>query len=231
MYRRLFTFLWRLKRVEHSLTAVWRKHCTAARLLKTLHRDPTLHGCHLLRNEMVHFVYNLQYYLMFEVIECEAIELSSKLDGAADLDAILSAHSGFLASVTQKAMLRPEDEAMHLALKELFDAILQFARAQDMLYMSLLEQKAAARQHAAQVAASAKLGTWASKGALSAAQRDAIVVEPRFREQLLLASSEYRRRLATFFRGITEHASYEHLAFLSFRLDFNEFYTRSLAAA
>ena len=68
-YRRLFTFLWQLKRVEHSLTAVWRKHCTASRLLSTLHRDPTIHGCYVLRNEMVHLIYNLQYYLMFEVIE------------------------------------------------------------------------------------------------------------------------------------------------------------------
>ena len=69
-YRRLFTFLWQLKRVEHSLTAVWRKHCTASRLLSTLHRDPTMHGCYVLRNEMVHLIYNLQYYLMFEVNEC-----------------------------------------------------------------------------------------------------------------------------------------------------------------
>ena len=69
-YRRLFTFLWQLKRVEHSLTAVWRKHCTASRLLSTLHRDPTRHGCYVLRNEMVHLIYNLQYYLMFEVNEC-----------------------------------------------------------------------------------------------------------------------------------------------------------------
>ena len=38
---------------------------------------------------------------------------------------------------------------MHTALVALFDAVLQFARTQDALYMSLLEQKAAARQHTA----------------------------------------------------------------------------------
>ena len=60
-YRQASTFLWRLKRVEHSLTAVWRKHCTTARLIPKLHSNATMHKCYLLRNEMVHFVYNLQY--------------------------------------------------------------------------------------------------------------------------------------------------------------------------
>lgn len=35
--------------------------------VQVLSRDVTLHRCHLLRNEMIHFVSNLQYYLMFEV--------------------------------------------------------------------------------------------------------------------------------------------------------------------
>ena len=52
-YRRAFTFLWRLKRVEYSLTAAWRKHCTTARLLPQLHVDPTMNRCYKLRNEMV----------------------------------------------------------------------------------------------------------------------------------------------------------------------------------
>jgi len=59
-YRQAFTFLWRLKRVEYSLTSTWRKHGTTARLVQALHSEPTLKRCHLLRHEMIHFVYNLQ---------------------------------------------------------------------------------------------------------------------------------------------------------------------------
>ena len=66
-YRQVFTLLWRLKRVEHSLTALWQKHGTTAHLLRGLRADPLMHACHTLRHEMIHFVYNLQYYLMFEV--------------------------------------------------------------------------------------------------------------------------------------------------------------------
>ena len=36
-------------------------------LLRGLRADPLMHACHTLRHEMIHFVYNLQYYLMFEV--------------------------------------------------------------------------------------------------------------------------------------------------------------------
>lgn len=222
-YRRLFTFLWRLKRVEHSLTAVWRKHCTASRLLSTLHRDPTMHGCYVLRNEMVHFVYNLQYYLMFEVIECASLELHKQLEAATDLDGLLAAHGHYLSSITQKAMLSAEDEAMHRALVALFDSILAFARVQDQLYMSLLEQKAAAREHAAIIAASERAGAFASRGDLTAAQLGEVVVESRFEEQLQLAAAEYRRRIHTFLRAVTKHSSYD-LAFLSYRLDFNGHY-------
>ena len=227
-YRQVSTFLWRLKRVEHSLTAVWRKHCTTARLIPRLHREPTMHGCYLLRNEMVHFVYNMQYYLMFEVIECASVEFAEQLNAATDLDMVLNSHARFLGSIETKAMLRPEDEEMHRALKELFDAILQFARAQDVLYMSLLEQKASARQHAASVKSSASSAVWGAVGDVSDSQLGGVTVEPRLTEQLLAAASDYKRRFGTFFALVREHASYD-LAFLAFRLDFNEYY-ESLAA-
>ena len=81
----MFTFLWKLKRVEHTLTSTWRKHGTAAHALRLVRADRSMHGCHLLRNEMIHFVYNLQYYLMFEVLECSWQQLLAQLaDGAPD---------------------------------------------------------------------------------------------------------------------------------------------------
>ena len=77
-YLRIFNFLWKLKRVEYSLTSTWRRHMTTSRMtasrpltsgleLSDLRKD--FHKGHLLRNEMIHFVYNLQYYMMFEVAE------------------------------------------------------------------------------------------------------------------------------------------------------------------
>lgn len=131
-YRQAYTFLWKLKRVEHALSGVWRKHCTTARLLQHhLDRDPVMHGCHLLRNEMIHFVSNLQYYLMFEVIECSWDQLTSQLAVVTDLDGLLSAHRSYLASIMNKALLSDEVEnaSLHETLTSLFEVIVKVASA------------------------------------------------------------------------------------------------------
>jgi len=167
---------------------------------------------------------------MFEVIESAWVEFSQMLTAVVDLDSLLAAHALFLTSVERKAMLRPEDEEMHTALKGLFETILAFARSQDVLYMSLLEQKAAARQHAAAVAAtSAATGRkWGAKGGVSDAALGVVQVEPRLVEQMNRSAAEYRKRFSAFFTLVRRHASYD-LAFLAFRLDFNEYY-ESLAS-
>ena len=214
LYRQTSTFLWRLKRVEHSLTAVWRKHCTTARLVRNMHKDETMHRCYLLRNDMVHLVSNLQYYLMFEVIECACVALDDALSQASDIEQVLSAHDTFLVDIERKAMLRREDEEMALALKALFESILLFARSQDMFYMSLLEQKAARKTHmAAARDTSDAVGLWGG----------GVAVEPRLVEQLDESATEYRSRFSAFYSLLRNHSSYD-LSFLCFRLNFNECY-------
>jgi hypothetical protein len=73
-YLRIFNFLWRLKRVEYALSASWQtmKPNTMALLEKRLGAPGRalaveLRRCQTLRNEMNHFVTNLQYYMMLEV--------------------------------------------------------------------------------------------------------------------------------------------------------------------
>ena len=189
-----------------------------------------------------------QYYLKFEVIECAWHELDARLSNASDLDDILTAvsvafrmvtvhgryctdwrsacadarpqHREFLGAIEQKSMLRLEDEELHRALRALFDTILQFARNQDVLYMSLLEQKAAAKQHAAAVTASAAAGRWAAIGPVSDVQHGVVMVEQRLKDQLVNSAAEYRNRFRDFFTLLRQHAS-DNTAFLAFRLDFN----------
>lgn len=90
--------------------------------------------------------------------------------------------------------------------------------------MSLLEQKAAARQHAAAVSSSARSGGWGAVGAVTEAQLGGVTIESRLTEQLLRAAAEYKRRFGVFFALVREHASGEATAFLAFRLDFNMYY-------
>jgi gamma-tubulin complex component 3 len=93
LYLKLFNFMWRIKRVEWCLSNTWSKHMILSHAMKKIvsdvaseiHRyfpvlflgnDAGKNRCHLLRNEMVHFVYNLQHYIMFEVLESAWEELS-----------------------------------------------------------------------------------------------------------------------------------------------------------
>jgi gamma-tubulin complex component 3 len=141
-YRQLFVFLWRLKRVEYQLTAVWQQHGFAAHILPALRGDALVHACHTLRNQMIHFVVNLQYYLMFEVIECSWKEMMDSFDAAANLDDLIGAHDAFLGSVLKKALLTRDDAPLLRTLKALFETILLFSEQQAELYLSLLELKA-----------------------------------------------------------------------------------------
>ena len=79
-----------------------------------------------------------------QVLECSWQTLLSELAAASDLDTLLHAHSSFLDAIVQKALLGPGDEPIYEALKAVFEAVLQFSKAQDVLYLRLLEQQAAA---------------------------------------------------------------------------------------
>ena len=48
---------------------------------------------------MVHFVTNLQHYIMVEVMQTSWAKLSQKLPESADLDSVISAHSEFVVVV------------------------------------------------------------------------------------------------------------------------------------
>ena len=76
-YLKILNFIWKLKRVEHAMSATWKTmkpKCSIARLFST--RDgggkqqfvSISRRCQTLRNEMNLFFTNLQYYLMFKVL-------------------------------------------------------------------------------------------------------------------------------------------------------------------
>ena len=108
-YLKVFNFLWRVKRGEFALASTWRKCMTGRRgVLQTA--DPavlqtwkTTRGC---LAEMIHFVGQLQYYILFEVIESswEALREDVARDDCT-LDDLIRAHSTFLRSVTHRGLL------------------------------------------------------------------------------------------------------------------------------
>lgn len=71
-YLKVFNFLWRVKRVEFALGSTWRKCMTGTRGVLGAVDDKVGKEWKSARggiSEMIHFVCQLQYYILFEVIE------------------------------------------------------------------------------------------------------------------------------------------------------------------
>ena len=95
-YLKVFNFLWRIKRVEYALGATWRRCMTGAR--GVLGAVDDLFGndwktARCVISEMIHFVSQLQYYILFEVIESSWDALHTAITKPdATLDDLIQAH-------------------------------------------------------------------------------------------------------------------------------------------
>ncbi|TPX16945.1 uncharacterized protein E0L32_003507 [Thyridium curvatum] len=108
-YLKVFNFLWRIKRVEFALASTWRRCMTGSRgVLHTADRAVlrTWKATRGTLAEMVHFVGQLQYYILFEVIESswDALQRAVAREDCT-LDDLVSAHTQYLRSITHKGLL------------------------------------------------------------------------------------------------------------------------------
>jgi len=119
-YLKMFNFLWRIKRVEFSLQSTWRKCMTGARgVLQTPDKE-VQHTWKTTRGvlaEMIHFVGQLQYYILFEVIEASWSELQRNIRKEdCTLDDLITAHTKYLTAITHKGLLGARRRQFEAAL-------------------------------------------------------------------------------------------------------------------
>jgi len=150
-YLRIFNFLWKLRRVEHALTGAWKtmkpncitsnsfirlQHAVKMQLVSTLRR------CQVLWVEINHFISNLQYYIMFEVLEISWSNFLAEMEVAKDLDDLLAAHEKYLHSIVEKSLLGDLSQSLYKSLLVIFDLILRFRSRADRLYEGIHELQA-----------------------------------------------------------------------------------------
>lgn len=108
-YLKVFNLLWRIKRVEFSLSTTWRRCMTGSRgVLSSV--DDKVGGdwkrARCVIAEMVHFVNQLQYYILFEVIEASWDQLQTAMNRPdSTLDDLIQAHKKYINSITHKGLL------------------------------------------------------------------------------------------------------------------------------
>lgn len=108
-YLVVFNFLWRIKRVEFALGSTWRRCMTGARgVLANVDGDSSRDwkNARCCIAEMIHFVNQLQYYILFEVIEASWDQLQAAITKpGATLDDLIEAHTKYLKAITHKGLL------------------------------------------------------------------------------------------------------------------------------
>ncbi|XP_043330992.1 gamma-tubulin complex component 2 isoform X1 [Cervus elaphus] len=102
-YQMLFRHMFYCKHVERQLCSVWISNKTAKQ--HSLHSAKWFAGAFTLRQRMLNFVQNIQYYMMFEVMEPTWHVLEKNLRSASNIDDVLGHHTSFLDSCLKDCML------------------------------------------------------------------------------------------------------------------------------
>ena len=99
-YETLFRFLWRIRRMDYTLSSIWKQQVIATRLLKKLPAYAYVtQQINLLRSALNHFINHIQYYFLFEVLDNIWKEFEIEIKTAKNLDEIFLIHSQTLQQI------------------------------------------------------------------------------------------------------------------------------------
>ncbi|KAJ6028351.1 hypothetical protein N7540_003927 [Penicillium herquei] len=208
-YLKVFNFLWRVKRVEFALNSTWRRCMTGARGVLT-HVDDKVGSdwkrARCVIAEMIHFVCQLQYYILFEVIESSWDTLQAAISKPeCTLDDLIVAHKEYLNSITHKGLLgsasprygsstsnaaKQPEESFLSQLHQILKIMLSYKDAVDGLYSFSVAEFTRRQELSAKIETRTAQGRWGvtdrdinprrtnSRGGISMASTPAISTGP-----------------------------------------------------
>lgn len=172
-YLKVFNFLWRVKRVEFALVSTWRRCTTGARDVlgsvdDKVGADWKRARCAMA--EMMHFVSQLQYYILFEVIEASWDQLQVAIGKPeCTLDDLIEAHTKYLNSITHKGLLgsssskgggASKDDSFLSQLHQILKTMLAYKDAMDGLYSFSVAEFTRRQEFSAKIETRTAQGRW-----------------------------------------------------------------------
>ncbi|XP_065358490.1 gamma-tubulin complex component 4 homolog [Calliphora vicina] len=110
-YNILFRFLLLIKKMQYELHMLWCQHTRETKLNK--HQNiKVMH----LRNELMFFVDNLQYYIQVDVLESQFSILLNTILNKADFEQIQRSHSIFQANILSLCFLLTDEDATKVSM-------------------------------------------------------------------------------------------------------------------
>ncbi|KAI9929041.1 Microtubule-nucleating Tub4p (gamma-tubulin) complex component [Aspergillus wentii] len=174
-YLKVFNFLWRVKRVEFALGSTWRRCMTGARGVLGSVDDkvgPDWKRARCAIAEMIHFVCQLQYYILFEVIESSWDQLEAAMSKpGCTLDDLIEAHTKYLNSITHKGLLgssssaksassNKQEEGFLTQLHQILKVMLAYKDAVDGLYSFSVAEFTRRQELSAKIETRTAQGRW-----------------------------------------------------------------------
>lgn len=231
-YQILFKPLWRMKHIEFLLSSkIWKDQMCNAKPLRTLKTqlNPIMYRLHLFTSEMIHFIHQMQYYILFEVIECSWAEFQEKIQQAKTLDDILHAHDEFLTTIKSGAFLDSKSEALSAQMEEVYLGITRLEVWQDKFFEICFKELEAMKNFEQAIRESEKIGKF-GVNAEQQLQRDE---EHKIFEQNLISCQknlekigfDYEVTVRQFLLELNSNDDH-NLQLFGIRLDFNEYYKK-----
>lgn len=258
-YLKIFNFLWKIKRVEYSLTTLWRQNSNLARTRGheySAYRnasDAQLHRYCGLESEMIHFISNLQHYIMFEVLEISWEEFVTDLKKATGehteasnttannntnnqsknntthLDYLIEAHNKYLNNILEKSLLSLQHQQLLHCLWKILGIIIQFCTIQSTLFQNW---KSATSVDTEDADAQDDNENIRNKPKSKAKEKRTTTfvtptVPPDVKLQLNKVAEEYHHLMHDLMASLAKQSD-PSMRFLTWRLDFNFFYEKQL---
>lgn len=249
-YLKVFNFLWRVKRVEFALGITWRRCHTGARGVLAAVSDKLGEDWKIARGamaEMIHFIDQLQWYILFEVIESgwEGLQKAIRKPDAT-LDTLISAHTDYLRSITRKGLLGGGHVDFTGQLHELLKLILSYKDAIDSLWSLSVDEFGRRQERAAKIETRTKAGRWGLTEAddtaspsqreadspippliplpgLSGGAADQGAVLEHLRARLVALRTEFRAKITVLLGDLREQPDTD-MRFLGVVMNFNDVY-------
>ncbi|KAI0068681.1 gamma-tubulin complex DGRIP91/SPC98 component [Artomyces pyxidatus] len=220
-YLKLFNHLWKMKRIESTLTRGWMRTGSGTKAFVHIPElEPEWHRIRLYMAEMIHFIRQMEAYCQLEVIECSWKALMDFVhDKEGDLDALIDTHRSYLDRMVKKILLigsrAGREENLLNQVRDAFSTIIQFHESTDNLYNFCLTESA--RRDSER---DARRGVFTG-----AEQRNGQTPESLLRSlrQCMEHGAAFSEQTQAIVHSLQSHADLD-CRFLGIRLSFSDFY-------
>ena len=145
-YQKMFIFLLKIKKIEYSQNLEWRKIMTYSHEIaneKYPFFKSKINKSLQFNQQIMHFIISLHNYLTLEVLETQYKKLIKNTHNVNNIDELIFVHNEFINDIKQKCFLDNKNNNNIIVYKKIisiFDIILRFRTAQDVLVSTLLEK-------------------------------------------------------------------------------------------